>query len=246
MAFTTSEWVWLLLGAVLTGLGKGGVPGVGNLTVLIFASIIDPKLSVGVLLPVLIAADVVAVTLYRRHVDWRALLYFLPWMMVGVVLGYLVFGYLTARQLQHLIGVIVLATAAVQLGRSRLGAEQLAARPSAWFRALLGVVGGMATMLANAAGPVGQLYFLSLRLPKLLFVGTGAWIFFLINLFKLPWQADLGILSLPSIGTSALLMPAAVAGAMGGPWVMRRIDQRRFTQLVWIFIVIAGLRFLLA
>ena len=35
----------------------------------------------------------------------------------------------------------------------------------------MGVLGGFATMIANAAGPVAAFYFMAMRLPKYAFIG---------------------------------------------------------------------------
>lgn len=245
-------WQWLLaaLGAFLTGLGKSGVPGVGNFTVILFALAFDAKLSVGLLLPVLISADIIAVTLYRRHVEWKYLWRILPWMMLGVLLGYIIFDRLESRDVEMLIGGTVLAMTLLQIYRhwaSRRRPEGVEdwLPHSRWFSASMGITGGFATMTANAAGPVGQLYLLSVGLPKMAFIGTGAWTFFLINLFKVPLQMDLGIITFDSIRISGSLMPLAVIGALVAPRVVKWISEEWFTRLIWAFILVAAVKMLL-
>lgn len=232
-------WQWLLaiFGALLTGLGKGGVPGVGNLTVVIFAAIFEPKASVGLLLPILIAADLVAIRIYRHHVEWSYLRRLLPWMVVGVLVGYFAFELLDSRQFQQLIGIIVLSMTFLRI--LKLGKNV----PHHWgFRSFMGLIGGFATMVANAAGPVAHMYFLAVRLPKMVFIGTGAWCFFIINVFKVPFQVDLGIIHTTSLQTSLLLAPIAMLGVLLAPYVVKRISQLWFERLVWVFIIVAGLR----
>jgi uncharacterized protein len=242
-------WQWALaaLGAFLVGLGKGGLPGVGNFTVLLFATAFEAKASVGLLLPVLISADVVAIIIYRRAVDWRVLWLLWPWMAVGVVLGTLLFDQMRSEDVGRAIGVIVLAMTALQVVRGYLQRRHplLAAHlapHNRYYAGTLGIVGGVATMLANAAGPVGQLFLLSANLRKLAFIGTGAWLFFLINVFKLPFQGYLGILSFGSLAISAALMPVAVAGALVAPRLVRYINEVWFLRLVWLFVIVAGVK----
>lgn len=236
-----ASWVLAGLAALSVGLGKGGIPGVGNLAVVLFAMVFDPKASVGLLLPVLIAADVVAVTVYRRHVEWRYLLRLLPWLGVGIVLGYFVFDWLSNTGFQRLIGSIVLLMTFMRM--LKLGAVI----PHHFlFRSGMGITGGFATMVANAAGPVAQIYFLSIGLPKLAFIGTGAWCFFIVNLVKVPLQVDLGIIHFESLRTSFLLAPLAVIGALTAPRVVHWIPQKLFERLVWIFIVVVGLKLVIA
>ncbi len=243
------QWACALTGALLVGLAKGGVPGVGNLTVLLFAFAFEAKASVGLLLPVLISADIVAVLIYRRSTDWTILIRLLPWMLVGVVLGFFFFDRLGNDDVEHLIGGIVIAMTLLQVVRTILkeriaGSMDHLAPQNRYYAATLGIIGGAASMVANAAGPVGQLYLLSARLSKLAFIGTAAWLFFLVNLFKVPFQAQLGILSGSSLVISALVMPAAVFGALLAPRFVRHINERLFARLMWFFVIVAGVKLL--
>ena len=97
-------------------------------------------------------------------------------------------------------------------------------------------------MVANAAGPVGQLYFISVGLPKMAFIGTSAWCFFIVNIFKVPFQAHLGIINLTSLQISLTLAPIAMLGAWIAPKVVHFIPQRIFSFIVWFFIVLAGVK----
>lgn len=244
---TPLDWMVVCLGALLVGLGKGGLVGVGNLTVILFAFVFEAKASVGLLLPVLIAADVVAITIYRQHVNWTYLWRVLPWMAVGVLLGYVLFGSLSDLLVRRIIGGIVLGMTLIQVWRSlakQYGWGDFADRvPHAlWFRLTLGLLGGFATMVANAAGPVAQLYFISVGLPKMAFIGTGAWCFFLINVFKVPFQAHLGIINLTSLQISLTLAPVAMLGVWVAPRVVQYIPQKVFSFAVWFFIVLAGVK----
>ena len=231
------------------GLGKGGLSGIGNLTIVIFALIFPARASVGLLLPVLIAADLVAITLYRRDVIWGQLVKLLPWTAVGLLIGTWALGRLDDDAVRRLIGGTLVLMTAVHVGRNvhrrRVGA--LGADPlphTVGFQAATGIVGGFATMVANAAGPVANLYLLAAGLPKLAFVGTAAWFFFVVNLVKLPIQASLGLVTVTSLGLSLCLAPMAMLGVGAGRWVVRRIDQRLFEALIWLFIVVAGAQLL--
>lgn len=245
------DWWIVGLGALLVGLAKGGIVGVGNLTVILFAMVFEPKASVGILLPVLISADTVAIVLYRRHAEWKYLWKILPWMAVGVCIGYVLFEHMSDRALGRSIGWIVLLLTLLQVARTLAknhGGGDFAERlpHSHWFSGTLGLLGGFATMVANAAGPIGQLYFISLGLPKMAFIGTGVWCFFLINLFKVPLQIELGIIQLDSMKTSLVLMPIAMAGAILAPMIVRFIPEKLFSAAVWFFIVVAAVKMILS
>jgi uncharacterized membrane protein YfcA len=154
---------------------------------------------------------------------------------------------MSSLTVRRLIGGIVLFMTLLQVWRMlarQYGWADLADRMphTIGFRALLGLLGGFATMVANAAGPVGQLYFISVGLPKMAFIGTGAWCFFIVNIFKVPLQAHLGIINLDSLQISLALAPVAMLGAWLGPRIVHFIPQRIFTFAVWFFIVLAGVK----
>lgn len=249
MELETNQWLWGILGAILIGLGKGGLPGVGNLTVAIYANVFEPRASVGILLPVLLSADLVAVTVYRRHAEWSYLRRLLPWMAVGIVVGYGTLGVLPAGALKPLIGGILLGMTALHFTRLWLvrrhpGGSLEQVPHTLPFRAGTGILGGFATLVANAAGPVASLYFLAVGLPKLAFIGTGAWTFLFVNLFKVPFLVDLGMITGGSLGLSFAFMPFAMGAAAVAPRLVRFLPQKTFEILIWVFVVIGGLKLL--
>ena len=107
---------------------------------------------------------------------------------------------------------------------------------------IFGSIGGVATMLANAAGPVAQLYLLVMGLPKYAFIGTSAWLFLIVNVCKIPFMIDLGIITWESISVSGWLFIPAMSGAVLAPMIVKRINQKIFESMIWFFIVLAGLR----
>ena len=109
---------------------------------------------------------------------------------------------------------------------------------------VFGLLGGVATMLANAAGPVAQLYLLAMALPKYAFIGTSAWLFLIVNIIKIPFMVDLDIITLDSMSVSWWMFIPAVIGAGIAPMIVKYINQTLFERLVWFFIVLAGVRML--
>lgn len=238
----------IALGAFLVGLGKGGLPGIGNLTVVLMAIALPARVSVGVLLPILISADVIAVMVYRRHALWSYIVKLSPSMLVGLVLGYLVFSRVDDAQVRIMIGVILLTMTGVHffrkwLRRSAEGADTLPHHPV--FIILTGIIGGFATMVANAAGPVAALYFIASGLPKYAYIGTVAWFFLIVNIVKIPFMVDLGIIDFESIQFSLRFMVYAVLGASVAPFIVKHINQKVFEILIWVFVVIGGLKLIL-
>ncbi len=242
------NWQWALgwLGALFIGLGKGGLPGLGNLTIALYALAFPSRASVGILLLVLICADFVAITIYRRHVHWPSLGKLIPWAVVGMLIGYFALGQIDNDGVRRLIGFILLGMTGVhfyrrhQLAKVRMENSEDTLPHALWFVASMGIIGGFATMTANGAGPVAALYLLAVGLPKMAFIGTTAWFFVAMNLFKVPFHVDLGIITRDSLLLSLSFAPVAAIGVVMARMVVRFINQRIFEALVWFFIVVAG------
>jgi uncharacterized membrane protein YfcA len=240
------QWVLAALGAALAGLAKTGIAGLGILSVAVFASILPARESTGVLLVVLIAADVVAVRIYRREASWAHLVRLLPWTGLGILLGALAVGQMDDALVRRAIGGILVVLVAIHLLRHRPGAPTVPLSPRPPLVAATGLLAGFTTMIANAAGPLMVIYLLAMRLPKVIFVGTAAWFFLVVNLSKVPFSYALGLITPASLWTSARLIPFAVAGALSGRWVLGRMDQRVFESTALLLTLAAALRLLVA
>jgi uncharacterized membrane protein YfcA len=105
----------------------------------------------------------------------------------------------------------------------------------------IGVIAGFTTLLANAAGPLMAIYLVAMRLPKLEYVGTAAVFFCLLNLFKVPFMVDLGLVTSASLALNLMLAPLVLIGAFAGRWLLTRINQRLFEELALALSAIAGL-----
>lgn len=242
MNFEVGQWLWLALGAVLVGLAKTGVPGPGMLAIAVFAQAMPTKVSTGFVLPLLIVGDLVAVAIYRQHAQWKHLWRLFPWTALGVVTGWATLGRMDDDQATRLIGAMICAMVAMQLWRRRSlgGVENL----DWWFAALMGVLAGFATLVANAAGPLMAVYLLAMRLPKLQFVGTAAVFYLLLNFFKVPFMAGLGLITGESLRANLALVPWVLAGAWGGRQLLGRINPRLFENLALGLSGLAGLKLL--
>jgi uncharacterized protein len=245
MHLTVWQWGLLALGAFGSGLSKTGITGLSVLTVAIFACALPARASTGALLPLLLCGDLFGVTIFRKHADWPLLWRLFPWVIVGVVAGYLAMGRINNAQMQRLLGIILLAMVAMHLWRQRQS-DQLGTRlPKAWwFAALTGILAGFTTMVANAAGPVMVLYLLAVGLPKLAFVGTSAWFFMLVNVLKVPFSLRLGLITPESLWMDALLALPLIPGALLGPVILRHLNQRLFEQIALWLTVAAVIRLL--
>ena len=230
-------WQWTLgaLAAFLVGVAKTGVPGVGVLMVpMMVLAVGDARKSAGWLLPVLCMADVFAVVWWRRHAAASRLFTLLPWVLVGLAGGALALA-LPEQTIRVMVGLIVALMLAAYLLRRWRAPEDVKAVPAAPY----GIAAGFATTVANAAGPVMNLYLLSKRLPKEEFVATGAWFFFIVNLTKVPVYIWHRLFSTESLIFDALMFPPVLAGALTGRWLIHRIPTRPFELLVIVFTVLS-------
>lgn len=241
-------WALLALGALIVGFSKTGIAGIGALAVAIFANVLPARESTGVVLPLLIAADVVAVISFRRHAVWSHLGRLFPFAAIGIAAGYLAMKRLGALEIRKGIGAILLTMVLLHLWRQRRekrdGARSEGARPLL-YAAGMGTLAGFTTMLANAAGPIMILYLLAMRLPKMEFMGTAAWYFFLLNLFKVPFSRDLGLINAFSLKLNLVLLPFVLVGAFGGRALLPRIPQKLFERLALALTALAALRLIL-
>ena len=236
------DWLLLAIGAVGVGISKAGLAGFGVVHVLIFALVFGAKASTGVLLPLLVVGDVCAVRLVGRDVVWDSVRRLLPPAIAGIVIGWLLLDRLDEHVCRPLIGGIILALAAGQL--VRMWRPELLARVphSRWFAWTMGILTGITTMLANAAGPVVALYLLAVALPKSQLIATGAWFFLLVNLVKVPFSTNLGLIAPGTLAINAALAPGVLLGLLLGRAFLRRLPQRAFETLVLCLAACAAAR----
>ena len=240
-------WICAVLGALMIGVSKAGITGLSILSVALFAHVFpSSKQASGLILPLLIFGDLVAVLSYRTHTQWRYVWKLMPWTAGGVVLGYLALGHISDRTARIMIGVIIVSLCALSYGRRYFGVRSEESERWHWaLAAALGVTAGFITLVANAAGPLMALYLVAMRLPKMQFVGTAAVFFMVLNLFKVPFMVALGLITAQSFEFNLMLAPAVLLGAVAGRWALIRINQQLFENLVLALSAIAGILLIL-
>ncbi|WP_299534418.1 sulfite exporter TauE/SafE family protein [uncultured Streptomyces sp.] len=261
---TLTLWQLAVLAAasVLVGFSKTAVSGANTVSLAIFAAVLPARESTGVLLPILIAGDVLAVLVYRRHAHWPTLLRLFPAVAVGVVAGTAFLAVAGDDAVRSSIGAILLFMSGVTIARRRrasaapaTGTEETAqdgpqetsrGRGAARLKAgSYGALGGFTTMVANAGGPVMSLYLLSAGFRKLGFLGTSAWFFLIVNVSKVPFSVGLGLIDARSLLLDACLVLFVLPGAWLGRRCVDRINQKLFERLVLAATVLGGLQLLL-
>jgi len=232
-------WQWALgaLAAYSVGIAKAGIPGLGMVAVpLMVLAVGNARASIAWLLPLLILADFLALLYWRRHADVRVLLHLAPWVLVGYAAGGAALA-LDETYMRHLIAVIILLMFSVYLFRRFRPNALLGSLPPAPY----GFCGGFATTVANAAGPVMNIYLLSMNLPKEQFMGNTVWFFAIINLLKVPIYASYGLFDAQSLTFDVTMIPAVVAGAITGRWLFEHIPQAVFEGFVIVTTLVSTL-----
>ena len=240
---TPLQWLLMAVCGMLIGMSKVGVPGVSLIVVPILAFIFGGKQSTGVLLPILMMADLFGVGYYRRHAQWSYLVKILPWAFIGVGLALWVGEIVNDEQFKNIIAILVFLCIGLMLWRDRRKNKDLIP-DSLWFAASMGVLGGFATMIGNVAGPIFAIFLLAMHLPKNNFIGTSAWFFLILNFVKFPlhllvWKT----ISWSSLRIDIITLPAIALGAFLGIWFVKVIPEKMYRAFV--IVVTAASAFLL-
>ena len=242
---TPAHWAIAVAAAFALGVGKAGFAGLSIVHVLVFAFLFGARDSTGIVLPMLLVGDVCAVIAFHQHAQWQYVRRMLPPACIGVVAGAVLMRGMTNAAFKPVIGGLILGLTVLQLIRTFRSAWFAAVPHTRWFAWTMGLLAGVATMLANAAGPVFGLYMLAVSLPKFEVVGTIAWFFFIINAFKVPFSLGLGLIDDRTLMLNAILAPAVIAGVLGGRWLVMWLPQRTFEMLLLALAGIAALRLIL-
>jgi uncharacterized membrane protein YfcA len=237
-AFSITNWILILLASLIIGMSKAGLKGIDMMNVTIMAIVFGGKVSTGIVLPLLCAADIMAVTYYHRHADWPQFWKLIPWMIIGVLVGVWVGKDLNELIFGRIMAVIIIVTVVIMIVLEFR--KNVTMPDNKLFAATMGLASGFTTMLGNLAGAFSNIYFLAMRLPKNIFIGTAAWVFLVINFFKLPFQIIYWKnITLSSLYTDLLLLPALVLGFWAGIKIVAKIKDESYRKIV-IALTLAG------
>ena len=241
---STPGWILVAASAMIVGISKTGMPGLGILPALLMAHAMPAQKSVGALLGILILGDVFAAAYHRHNARWSHMPRLLPAAFAGIVTGYFLLKVISDAQLKPIIGVIVLTMLAINYWRTKTRGRDLHIPTQWWFAAALGFLAGCTSMMANAAGPVMVIYLLAMKLPKVEFVGTTAWFFFIVNWLKVPFSMNLDMMTAQSIRLNLMLLPLIALGALAGMFLLKRIGQKVFDAVVQVLALAAAVKLL--
>ncbi len=235
-------YVCAIIAVMLSGLAKGGFSGIGALSMPIMAMGIDPLHAAAILLPILIAQDAVSVWAFRHSWDRTVMIVMLPGMIAGVGLGYVYATAVSETAILGTLGGISILFGVHRLWAEREGAVVLPSNAPKWLGTLLGAASGFASQIAHAGAPPFQMWVLPRRLPRDVLVGTTAIAFAVMNWIKVPAYVALGQFTRETLTAAAILMPVAFLSTLAGVWLVRRVDGARFYRLIYILMVVLGVK----
>jgi uncharacterized protein len=249
---SAGRWILGILSALLIGFSKSAVPGMAVVFVPIFAEVLPARASTGAILPLLILGDVLAVVFWRRHAVWRHIARLTPWTLAGIAAGWFLMGRIDERVMRPVLGAALILIVAVnglfyvrRAAAARRGIPIEETVPDAWwFSALFGLAGGAVSMISNAAGSLLTVYLLSMRLPRDEFIGTSAWYFLIVNVVKVPFSLDLGLITPSSLLLDAALAGGVAVGSIVGILTARKIPRRAFEITAQVLALASAVRML--
>ena len=236
---TTLQYLLAFLAALFVGLNKSGISGMDVIVVTLLIFIFGARVSTGILMPLLMLVDFMAVIYYHRHAQWKYLFILLPWMIAGIITGVYVGKNLSEQAFRQWMSVIVLVTTLFMFWwNSR---KNKSVPDNKVFASSMGYAAGFTTMIGNLAGAFSNIYFLAMRLPKEQFIGTASWLFCIINLIKLPihifvWKT----ISVDTLLIDLQLMPLIIIGFLLGVRLLKKTSEKLFRQLVLVLTAIGA------
>ncbi|MDD7884717.1 sulfite exporter TauE/SafE family protein [Flavivirga sp. 57AJ16] len=237
---TALQWTAICFAVFLLGLSKAGIKGIGILIVVILAFVFGEKASTGVLLPMLIVADIFAVIYYNRHAQWAYIKKLMPWMIVGVLVGVWVGNDISEVLFKRIMAIIIIASVLIMFYTENRTSKDIP--KNKLFSSGAGFLAGFTTMVGNLAGPISNIYFLAMRLPKNEFIGTAAWLFFIINVFKLPFHFFVWkTVTKETLILNTVLIPSIIIGFIVGVAVVKLISNVNYRRFILIVTALGGL-----
>ena len=223
----------LLLGVSKSGFGAG----FGSLAVPMMALAVTVPQAAAILMPVLLVMDLLGMAAFRKNVDRQLLRFLLPFGLIGIVIGALLFKALDAKVVAGIVGGFTLLFLAQRL---LFPPRADSPPPPKWVGAILTATSGFTSFIAHAGGPPINAYVIPLRLSPVLFTGTMAFFFFFINISKWIPYAWLGLLDVRNMLTSLALLPFAPIGVWAGVRIAHRIQPQLFYRLVYTGMFLTG------
>jgi uncharacterized membrane protein YfcA len=234
-------WAIAALAVLIVALSKSGLLGsLGLVGVPLLSLVMPARDAAGMLLPLLLVMDAIAVWTYRKEADWRILRLMLPGAAVGTIIGWVLWSFVSDAMVLLFVGILTLLFVLDAILPLRKKLEGLP--PSKPWGAFWGGAAGFTSFISHTGGPPFQIYVLPQKLSPVLFSGTSAFFFAIVNTAKLIPYFFLGQLNVSNLSHAAILAPLAIVGVVAGVWLVRRISVKRFYQITYWLVFLLALK----
>ncbi len=243
-------WAMISLGMISQGIGKSGFAGgIGILCYPLMALVMKIEHVAAVMLPMLVLFDLNAIYHFRSQKDIKKVISFFPFCILGILIGG-VFWVLIEEQgiapyersLKCMVGIIAIVFAIYILFKETIFKNLQPFKPGFKSSLITGILTGISSTLAHAAGPIVSMFMFVQGMNKSLFVGTVAWTFALINISKIPIFAYAGLFTTVGLKITLILFPLVPIGSLMGKMLHDRINQKAFNWTLMICVFIAGIQ----
>ncbi len=237
---TTLQWIIALLAALFVGLNKSGLSGIDVIIVTLLIFLFGGRASTGILMPLLIAGDIMAVFYYHRHAQWKYMKILLPWMIGGVLVGVYFGKDLPEETFRQWMSAIIFGTTILMFWWNTRKTQKVPNNKP--FAATMGFAAGFTTMVGNLAGAFSNIYFLAMKLPKQNFIGTASWLFLIINLVKLPFHIFVWeTIDMQTLAIDLRLLPAIIVGFLIGVGIIKKTPDIFFRKMILVLTAIGAI-----
>ena len=234
-------WLLAVIATLLFGMSKAGFGGAaGSLGVPLMALAVPAPFAAAVMLPILLAIDLIGLVVFRGKADTANLRIILPGAMIGVALGWLTFSHVDARWIKLLIGIEAIAFALDRFRAARSAAIAVPSAPTFLPGIFWSGVAGFTSFISHAGGPPIMQYLMPQNMDKMRLVGTTVIFFTAVNFAKLGPYAQLGLVDLSNLAVSLLLAPAIPIGYFAGYRLLQAVDMRGFNLVTAWTLLAAG------
>ncbi|MGM0432696.1 MAG: sulfite exporter TauE/SafE family protein [Spirochaetota bacterium] len=239
---TLVHWALLVSGSIIIGISRTGIRGSSFLAIPLFAFLFGGKVSVGIVLIAMMTGDLVAIRYYADKIQWPIIWRLLPWIAAGLVAGVFIGDAIEGGVYNKILAGAVMVTV-VLLVWNELRRGEIRIKNNLPVKGTLGMIGGFTSMIGNAAGPIMNLYFIAMGLKKEHFIGTIAWMFFFVNIAKVPvhifvWET----LTPASLLINAVIAPIVLLGTYLGIVIARKLPERSFRWVIVVLSFVSSLR----
>jgi uncharacterized membrane protein YfcA len=234
-------FICAIASVVLVGISKSGFgAGLGVLSLPIMASQSTLNEALAILLPLLIAIDLVGIRRFIKNANWRILKLILPAAFVGMFLGMIFFTVITPKALTLFVGIFIMLFLIQMLVTSHFDLRE--AKPYPWLGRFMALISGFTGFLAHNGGPPITIFMLREKLLPMVYASTLGIFFTFINFGKLGPYAYLDLLNFKQLATSVILLPCVPVGVYLGFYLAEKISMKWYYRIIQFFLLVAGIK----